>query len=127
MILNFFKPSRPIIPDFEALKKSPLKDLYFYRTAKWHWINNDMITIIDSHSPRMITLDPWPQMVLLGASGKLTISEYVDYVASKYKKEIPADLDTTILSMIDLLLKDKVISLSEVIREPDPENNRPFK
>ncbi|MEZ2442824.1 hypothetical protein AB6805_13965 [Chitinophaga sp. RCC_12] len=127
MKFNFFNPSKPVVPDFEALKKSPLKDLYFYRTAKWHWINNDIITIIDSHAPRMITLDPWPQMVFLGASGKLTIGEYAYYVVSKYKKEIPADLDITILSMIDLLLKDKVICLSEVIREPDPENNRPFK
>lgn len=127
MKFNFFKSSRPVIPDFGTLKKSPLKDLYFYRTAKWHWINKDMITIIDSHAPRMITLDPWPQLVFLGASGKLTISEYVHLMARKYDKLIPPNLDTTVLSMIDLLLKDQVICLSGAQREPDPEHNRPFK
>ncbi|WP_147323396.1 hypothetical protein [Chitinophaga silvatica] len=86
-----------------------------------------MITVYDNQGARVFTLDPWPQMVFLDANGRLTISAYVDYVASKYKKEIPIDLDKTILSMIDLLLKDKLISLSEVLREPDPENHEPIK
>lgn len=75
----------------------------------------------------MITLDPWPQMVFLDATGKMTISEYVDFIACKYKKEVPADLNTIILSMIDLLLKDDVVSLSETPREPDSKHNLPFK
>jgi hypothetical protein len=127
MKFNFFQTSRPVVPAFEDLKKSPVKDSYFYRAAPWYWLSNDMITINDNHAPRVITLDPWPQMIFLHATGKLTISEYVDYVASKYKKAIPADLDSTILSMIDLLLKERVICLSEVLREPDSANNRPFK
>lgn len=93
--------------------------------APWYWISNDMITIVDNHAPRMITLDPWPQMIFLDATGKLTISEYVDFVAYKYKKNIPIDLDTIILSMINLLLEDKVICLSEVLREPDPYHRLP--
>jgi len=127
MKLNFFKTSRPVVPVFEDLKMSPVKDAYFYRAAPWCWLSRETITINDNHAPRVITLDPWPQMIFLDANGKQTISEYVDYVASKYKKEIPTDLDTIILSMIELLLKERVICLSEVLREPDPEHNRPFK
>jgi hypothetical protein len=127
MKFNFFKTSKPVVPSFEDLKKSPIAGHYFYRAAQWYWLSKEMITINDNHAPRVITLDPWPQMIFLHATGKLTISEYVDYVASKYKKEIPADLDSTILSMIDLLLKERVICLSEVLREPDPQHNRPFK
>ncbi|MGO4289856.1 hypothetical protein [Chitinophaga sp. RAB17] len=126
MKLNFFKRSSPVAPDFAALKKSPIKDHYFYRAPQWYWLNSDLITVIDSHGPRMITMDPWLQMIFLDATGKLTITEYVDFIADKYKKEIPADLNTIILSMTDLLLKDKVICLSLVPREPDLEHNRPL-
>ncbi|RBL90076.1 hypothetical protein DF182_26760 [Chitinophaga flava] len=127
MKFNFFKSSKPVIPVFEALQTSPHKDFYFYRKARWYWLNNDMITIIDSHSPRMITLDPWPQMVFLGATGRLMVSEYINFVASKYKQKIPADLDVTILLMIDKLVAEKLISLSAVQTEPDPQHNLPLK
>lgn len=127
MKFNFFKKRQRSTPAFEALKNSPLKDLYFYRAAPWYWLTENMITINDNYAPRVITLDPWPQMIFLDATGKLTISEYVDFVGSKYKNEIPTDLDTIILSMIELLLKDKVIRLSDVLKEPAPAHNRPFK
>lgn len=127
MKFNFFKTSRPVAPVFEDLKKSPIAGHYFYRAAQWYWLTDDRITINDNHAPRVITLDPWPQMIFLDATDKLTISEYTDYVASKYKKQIPADLDTVILSTIERLLKERVICLSLVLREPDPEHNRPFK
>ncbi|MBC9929387.1 hypothetical protein [Chitinophaga qingshengii] len=125
MKLNFFKKAKPVVPNFEALYHSPLKDQYFYRTRQWLRGNNDNITIIDNTAPRVITMDPWPQMIFLDATGKQTINEYVNFIAGKYKNNVPADLDTTILSMIDLLLKENVICLSTVPREPDPQHQVP--
>lgn len=127
MKLNFFKKNKPVVPDFEAIHHSPLKDQYFYRTRQWFYMSNGMITVIDSAAPRMITMDPWPQMIFLDATGKQTIGEYVNFIAGKYQKNIPADLDITILSMIELLLKDDVISLSMVPREPDKEHQAPVR
>jgi hypothetical protein len=127
MKFKLFRTSRPVIPCFEVLKKSPIRDHYFCRAAQWRWLNRDMITVIDSHASRVFTMDPWPQLIFLAANGKLTITEYVSHLAGKYKKEIPSDLDNTVLSMIELLLKDKIIGLSTVPREPDPANNLPIK
>lgn len=68
MKFNFFKKSGPVIPDFENLKKSPIKDAYFYRARQWFWHTKDMITIKDYQAARMVTLDPWPQMIFLDAT-----------------------------------------------------------
>ncbi|NML40360.1 hypothetical protein HHL17_24395 [Chitinophaga sp. G-6-1-13] len=119
-MFNFLRKSKQIIPPFEVLKSSPIKDTYFYRIAQWYWMNNDNIAIIDPHGSRVITLDPWPQKVFLDALGKITVTEYVDYVSSEYKKNVPVRLDETILLMIDKLVKERLILLSNIPVELGP-------
>ena len=58
--------------------------------------------MIDPVKPRMLTLDPWPQIIFLAADGQLSVTEYINYVAGKYSGNIPENLDRTI---IDELLK----------------------
>jgi hypothetical protein len=63
-------------------------------------------------------MDPWPQIVYLAADGRKTISEFVYYMASQYDDEkIPTELDKTILEMIDSLLSQKLIELSDIKKD----------
>ena len=100
---------------FNALESSEYKNLYFYRTEEWDWHTSEMIRIIDSKSPRVITMDPWPQKIYLEALGQLTVKDYVQTVAKEYPKaSIPEELDVIILEMLeDLVYGEKVISFSE--------------
>jgi hypothetical protein len=100
-------------PEFSSLKESPNKDKYFYRVATWTWHSEEEITIIDPNAPRVITLDPWPQLVFLDAKGKLTVTEYVYYMASRYSFKIPENLDKEILFNLDTLFQEKLIAFSD--------------
>jgi hypothetical protein len=121
----FNKKSKFVLPPFETLAKYSNKDKYFYRIEEWFWLDDKHITIIDSHSPRLITLDPWPQLVFLDAKGKLTVTEYVEYMATQYKSKVPEKLDDTIIYEIDQLLKEKLIALSDTKQELHPDHDNP--
>jgi len=100
---------------FEKLESSEIKNKYFHRTEKWDWLSKEMIHVFDSKSPRMITMDPWPQKIFLEALGKLTVRQYIDKVSKEYpKNQAPEELDEVILEMLDSLINnEKIIALSE--------------
>lgn len=116
-------------PTFDSLNEFPLKDKYFYRTATWTWHSEKEISVFDPCGPRVITLDPWPQIVFLDAKGKLTVSEYVEYMASKYTSQIPDKLDETIINQLNSLFNIKLIAYSdqEIILDSTVDNpkNKP--
>lgn len=103
---KFFQKEKPTLA---SLQTFPYKDYYFYRVATWDWISESQIHIYDPHEPRMITLDEWPQMVFLDARGMLTVTEYVDYVASLYDSPVQ-DLDQTIIHQLNSLAAEKLIT-----------------
>src|SRR6478735_4170099 len=94
------------LPPFEELKKSDIKDKYFIRLAQWDWLNENTINVTDNKTPRVITMDPWPQLVFLEANGQKTVHDFVYELASKYgkKETIPTDLDSTIIQIINILV-----------------------
>jgi len=100
----------------ENLEKSLIKDKYFARTEKWDWLTKEMIHVFDSKSPRVITMDPWPQIVYLDAIGDKTVKEYIHDFSKKYRKnQIPEELADTILDMLSGLVKEeKIIELSDI-------------
>lgn len=112
-MFNFFKKKPRVFPPFNKLKQSPIKYKYFIRISQWDWLNQNMIHVFDSKSARMITMDPWPQIIFLESDGQKTISEFVHSMASNYsrKEGIPEELDDTILSTIDSLMKEGLIEL----------------
>ena len=99
---------------FKTLESSEYKNLYFHRTEEWDWHTSEMIRVIDSKNPRIITMDPWPQKIYLEALGQLTVEDYVYTVAKEYPKgNVPADLDVIILDMLeDLVYGEKVAAFS---------------
>jgi hypothetical protein len=111
-MFNFFKKKQPIMPEFNRLKEYAHKDKYFYRTSPCQWLTKTQITIYDLNNPRLITLDDWPQQVYLDALSKITVAEYVIYMASLYKQDIPGELDEVIIYQLNQLSEDGLIAFS---------------
>lgn len=95
--------------------KSDLKDKYFARTEKWDWLTKERIHVFDSKTPRIISMDLWPQMIYIDAIGDITIGDYIDEFASRYPKgKVPEDLDDIILKTIqDLYQEEDILKISE--------------
>jgi hypothetical protein len=127
MIYSFKKyfQGRKQMPPFNDLKAFPHKDKYFYRTATWRWHSDSEITVVDPNAPRVITMDPWPQIIFLDATGNRTVAEYVEYMASKYSRQIPEELDQTIISMLGILIEEKIVAYSDTKVMLDPEVEKP--
>jgi hypothetical protein len=108
---------------FKTLETSELKNKYFYRTKQWDWLNKEMIHVFDAAtSPRMVTMDPWPQLVYLAATGDKTVAEYIHHFATLYpKNNVPPELDKTILdTIVGLYMDNKLIDISDSAVQLDP-------
>lgn len=99
---------------FDTLESSGLASKYFYRSEEWDWITKEMIHVIDSKSPRTITMDYWPQRIFLAGDGQTTVSDFIHEVASKYAQtQIPKNLDEAIINELQSLVhKEKIMMFS---------------
>lgn len=113
-MLGLFKKKKPERPVFENLNQSEYKDKYFYRTSPWDWFQDGMIHIFNINAPRVVTMDPWPQLVYLESTGQQTVSEFIYATAALYSKKegVPSDLDINILDTLSSLVKDGLVILS---------------
>lgn len=108
-------------PRFKTLESFLERDFYFVRMAPWDHIDAHNIVVFDPHSSKILTLDPWPQLIFNAANGKRTVSEFVHHLAGQYGKKIPAQLDRTIIQEILKLLEDGLIAFSRYPGRPLPE------
>ena len=99
----------------DLILNHPLKDKYFYRLMQFRTtgIYDVMIMAIDSKSPRVITFDPWPQLIFLGATGLKTVHQFTIEMAKGYKGEVPPLLEKTIIEEIEKLITENVIAISD--------------
>jgi hypothetical protein len=123
-MFGLFKRNKRL-PNFDALLASGLSEKYFIRTASWRRLDRVNIMITDSKSPRVFTLDTWPQMVFVAADGQYTVREYVHHMALQYSGNVPDNLDTTILQQLETLANHNIIRLVDSKRRPAPEHDRP--
>jgi hypothetical protein len=126
-MFNFFrkKSKRAITYSFAALQAYEHKYKYFYKVATWNVLGKGQIAVADPNAPRMITLDPWPQIVFLEADGKRTVAEFVNYMASEYDGPPPDKLDETIIYQVNSLLEFRIIALSDTPVELNKLFNKP--
>ena len=117
-MFNFFKRTKKH-PRFETLEGFSQKDAYFVRTAQWYPMGKGLITVIDPRQPRMLTMDPWPQIVFLEADGQKTVAEFIDHMAGKHSGAIPNELDKTIIEELLKLTDYKIIQFSAEKKRPD--------
>ena len=129
-MFNFFrKKFKSDIYSLEALVDYANKDKYFVRVAHFMEFNfnQSSITVIDPHGPRMITMDPWPERIFLNATGKLTIKEYIEETAKKYRGSVPDQLDSFIISELGkLVFEYKIIELTDIPNALKPEFEKPI-
>src|SRR5688500_4230983 len=114
--------------DLIELDLSEVKDKYFYRTEKWDWLTNEMIHVFDSKSPRIITMDPWPQEVFLDAIGQKTVREYIQDFFYRYQHgQAPEGLDKFVVEVLSgLVVEEKIVKLSDIPVKLDDTILKPF-
>lgn len=125
-MFSFFKKQK-YLPAFPELESYVHKDKYFMRIASWGWLNDKMIFVTDPHGPRMLTFDPWLQLIFLEAGGDKTVSEFVYDMAGKYSGPVPANLVQTVIEELDKLLGYRVVQLTDSPQKPSPEHFAPNK
>jgi hypothetical protein len=118
-MFGWFKKKKQY-PPFDQLQASALKDQYFLRCAEWDLLAENRICVFDPAGPRVLTLDPWPELVFLAAKGQLTVQEYVYYAADQYDGSIPPLLDQTIVDELQTLLDYRIIRLAGSKQSLDP-------
>lgn len=120
-MLNFFKRKPKKIPNQVLLDQYAKKDHYFYRHMSWGWLNQEQIFLIDPNNPRIITMDPWPQIIFLNADGSKTIKEFIEWLAGEYRGKVPDTLVGDILDLMEnLSTEDKTIELAPIKKQlPD--------
>lgn len=89
------------------------KSHYFYRTAVYA-DNNGKAALADINNPAQLSpLEPWFGLIIPLADGKHTIDELIVHVARSYQGGAPAELDRTLMSVVERLVDGKLLVTSE--------------
>ena len=91
---------------------SDIQSKYFSRTARFDRVGGKTIAI-DPNSPRVITMDPWPELIFGLADGKHTVRQLQAHMAAQYEKGSPVGLDEQLLSVVDQLQQEHLIRLHD--------------
>jgi hypothetical protein len=127
MFSIFHKKSKFILPPFIELAEYPDRDKYFYRQVEWYYINNHQIAIIDPTRPEPVPMEILHQLVFMDAKGQMTVRQYIEYAAIKDKFGLNEDLDLAIIALIDMLLADGIIGLSDTPKKLVPRYKKPLE
>jgi len=90
-------------------------------------VETGKIAVFDDNAPRVITFDPWPQVIFLEATGHRTITQFVIDMANGYNKEVPKSLEETIITEIERMVQNNLISLSNVAVQLDKRLLEPLR
>jgi Coenzyme PQQ synthesis protein D (PqqD) len=91
---------------------SMLDNKYLIRCAQFDMIKQQLV-VTDPNSPRVITMDPWHQIVFLAADGQVTVSKLISELSNGYKDGPPPDLQNTVQSVVEELVSEGIINLSK--------------
>jgi hypothetical protein len=96
-----------------------MDDQYFSRAATWIRMDQRLV-VHDSFSPsapRMITMEPWHEVVFMSADGEHTVGEFVRHIGSQYEGGMPPGLRDQIHGIINELAREGILRLHE---QPKP-------
>jgi len=88
-----------------------MDNLYFSRAAMW-MRHGDGVVVKDSfgsRAPRMITMDPWPLVVFMAATGTVTIGAFIEQLASEYAADPPPGLRAQVHDLIEQLVAEEIL------------------
>ena len=85
---------------------------FFSRCACWERLDGHFV-IHDKHAPRLITLDPWPEIVFDAADGQHTFADLISKLAGEYRGRPPARLADQIRGVAVMLQKEGLIHIHD--------------
>lgn len=94
-------------------------DAYFSRSVAWHIIDEQVIAHDSSSpkAPRLITMEPWHEIVFMGADGEHTVGQFIAHLATQYDGGAPVDLREQVHEIIALLVEEGILRIHS---EPTP-------
>ena len=113
-MFNWFK--KDTYPELDTIRSSPIRNQYFHRIARYHWMDEQEQAIAVMHpvDAKLITMDDWPQIVFLDAVGDITVKEYTFALAKRFpRREVTSDFDKNILYQIEQLTDLGIVALSD--------------
>lgn len=96
-----------------------MDDQYFSRAATWSRVK-DRLLVHDSFSPkapRMVTMEPWHEVVFMAADGQHTVDEFVRHMGSEYEGGMPPGLREQIHGIINELAGEGIVRIHD---QPKP-------
>ncbi len=86
------------------------------------------IALVDKRDPkRTITLEPWLATVFLLADGQHTVKELISHLRSQYRESPPAELERTVLSVVERLVESGTVRLELASTTPAYHLSRPIE
>lgn len=85
---------------------------YFRRAARFI-AKGDQLFVVDRNSPRVLTMDPWPQLVFLAARGEQTVQQFIDELGASYPGGTPVGLAAQVEGIIAQLEQEGILALTD--------------
>jgi hypothetical protein len=103
-MFNFFsKKDKP--PAFRILWTFEKRNHYFVRNAEWGKLDADSIFVNDPKTLKAILVNEWQQYIFLAATGKETVTNFIQRIATNYSSNAETPIDQIViyemLSMAD--------------------------
>lgn len=89
-----------------------MKASYFVRCARFE-MTDGHVTVIDPKSPRVVTLDPWLEVIYGAADGQRTMQQFIEHLKTQYSGGAPAGLEEQTLQLVGKLQAEGLIRLTD--------------
>ncbi len=67
------------------------RDRYFVRSLPYDMVDGHVL-VTDTRSPRVITLDPWLEVIYAAADGQRTVQQFIAQLEAQYPNGAPSSL-----------------------------------
>ncbi|MBC8520320.1 MAG: PqqD family peptide modification chaperone [Gammaproteobacteria bacterium] len=86
------------------------------------------VALVDKRDPKQtVSLEPWLATVFMLADGQHTVGELIGHLRGQYMEQPPAELERTILSVVERLVDSGTVRLNEAPIEPAYHLARPIE
>ena len=86
----------------------------------WSAVSEEQIVLHDAitpHAPRMITMEPWHQLVYLSANGQHTVAALVEKLGAMYEGGAPEGLSDQVIGLVQELEAEMVLEVHDSPQE----------
>ena len=83
---------------------------HFIRAATYDLVDGKLV-VTDPHRPRMITMDPWPEMLFAAADGQRTVAQFTAELKQQWGDGAPADLSEQVAAQLGPLVEEGLVKL----------------